>query len=72
MPFYSTSDPGREKVVVPMINFKDANEILQPSAILVSVDEISSFFTRWVLHFYMHSHDSYIFSFPHKDFFFYF
>lgn len=40
------SNPGREKVVVPMINFKDANEILQPSAILVSVDEISSFFTR--------------------------
>lgn len=29
-----------------MINFKDADEILQPSAILVSMDEISSFFTR--------------------------
>ncbi|KAG7036691.1 Nicastrin [Cucurbita argyrosperma subsp. argyrosperma] len=40
------SNPGREKVVVPMINFKDADEILQPSAILVSMDDISSFFAR--------------------------
>uniref|UniRef100_A0A0A0LBP2 Nicastrin n=1 Tax=Cucumis sativus TaxID=3659 RepID=A0A0A0LBP2_CUCSA len=40
------SNPGREKVVVPMINFKDADEILQPSAVLVSMDAISSFFTR--------------------------
>lgn len=40
------SNPGREKVVVPMINFKDADEIFQPSAILVSMDDISSFFAR--------------------------
>ncbi|XP_008457115.1 nicastrin isoform X1 [Cucumis melo] len=40
------SNPGREKVVLPMINFKDADEILEPSAVLVSMDAISSFFTR--------------------------
>ncbi|XP_022143375.1 nicastrin [Momordica charantia] len=40
------SNPGREKVVVPMINFKDADELSQPSAIVVSMDEISSFFSR--------------------------
>lgn len=29
-----------------MINFKDADELSQPSAIVVSMDEISSFFSR--------------------------
>lgn len=45
------SNPGREKVVAPIVRFKNVNVLAQSSAILVSLDEIQSFFTRL-------SHDS--------------
>ncbi|KAE8021938.1 hypothetical protein FH972_007785 [Carpinus fangiana] len=43
------SNPGREMVVAPIVRFKIANELSQSSAILVSMDEVESFFTRHVL-----------------------
>ena len=42
------SDPGREKVVAPIVRFKNVNVLAQSSAVLVSLDEIQSFFTRHV------------------------
>jgi hypothetical protein len=38
-------------VVAPIVRFKIANELSQSSAILVSMDEVESFFTRHVLYF---------------------
>ncbi|XP_059449287.1 nicastrin isoform X1 [Corylus avellana] len=40
------SNPGREMVVAPIVKFKIANELSQSSAVLVSMDEVESFFTR--------------------------
>ncbi|KAL5574330.1 hypothetical protein UlMin_023927 [Ulmus minor] len=40
------SNPGREKVVAPIIRFKDANALSRLSAILLSVDEAENFFVR--------------------------
>lgn len=40
------SNPGRDKVVAPIIRFKDAKELAQSSTILVSEDEIQAFFSR--------------------------
>ncbi|GAV60467.1 Nicastrin domain-containing protein [Cephalotus follicularis] len=40
------SNPWRDKVVAPIVRFKNANELHQPSAVLVSLDEIQDFFTR--------------------------
>ncbi|KAK2652570.1 hypothetical protein Ddye_012426 [Dipteronia dyeriana] len=40
------SNPGREKVVAPIIRFKSAEELFQKSAVLVSMDEVQDFFNR--------------------------
>ncbi|KAK9950885.1 hypothetical protein M0R45_006351 [Rubus argutus] len=40
------SNPGREKVVAPIIRLKDSNELSQLSAVLLSVEEIEIFFAR--------------------------
>ncbi|XP_024025905.1 nicastrin [Morus notabilis] len=40
------SNPGREKVVAPIIRFKDANTLSRSSTILLSFDEVESFFAR--------------------------
>uniref|UniRef100_A0A5B7BU84 Nicastrin n=1 Tax=Davidia involucrata TaxID=16924 RepID=A0A5B7BU84_DAVIN len=40
------SNPGREKVVAPIVRFKNADELVQLSAILVSLDEFENFFLR--------------------------
>ncbi|KAI4299624.1 hypothetical protein L6164_033063 [Bauhinia variegata] len=40
------SNPGREKVVAPIVRFRNANELSESSAILVSLDEFPSLFTR--------------------------
>ncbi|XP_062107639.1 nicastrin [Humulus lupulus] len=40
------SNPGREKVVAPIIRFRDANSLSRSSAILLSLDEIQDFFIR--------------------------
>ncbi|XP_050135438.1 nicastrin [Malus sylvestris] len=40
------SNPGREKVVAPIIRLTNATELSQLSAVLLSVDEIQSFLAR--------------------------
>ncbi|XP_044468163.1 nicastrin isoform X3 [Mangifera indica] len=40
------SNPRREKVVAPIISFKKAEELNQPSAVLVSLDEVQVLFQR--------------------------
>ncbi|XP_062150833.1 nicastrin isoform X2 [Alnus glutinosa] len=40
------SNPGREMVVAPIVRFKIENALSQSSAVLVSMDEVQSFFTR--------------------------
>ncbi|KAH7533253.1 hypothetical protein FEM48_Zijuj04G0111000 [Ziziphus jujuba var. spinosa] len=40
------SNPGREKVLAPIIRFKNANELSQSSAILLSMGEFQNFFKR--------------------------
>ncbi|KAM7268197.1 hypothetical protein ACFE04_010363 [Oxalis oulophora] len=40
------SNPGRDKIVAPVVRFKNVNKKTQPSAILVSSDEIQDFFGR--------------------------
>ncbi|KAK9950929.1 hypothetical protein M0R45_006393 [Rubus argutus] len=42
------SNPGREKVVAPIIRLKNSNELSQLSAVLLSVEEIEIFFARHV------------------------
>lgn len=42
-------DPRREKVVAPIIRFKNAYKLSQSSAILLSMGEIQNFFNRYVL-----------------------
>ncbi|XP_021604076.1 nicastrin isoform X3 [Manihot esculenta] len=39
-------DPGRDKVVSPVIRFKNANELARSSAVFVSLDEIQELFDR--------------------------
>lgn len=46
-------DPGREKVVAPIIRFRDANSLSRSSAVLLSLDEIQDFFIRYVYHFFV-------------------
>ncbi|XP_041002422.1 nicastrin isoform X2 [Juglans microcarpa x Juglans regia] len=40
------SNPGREMVVAPIVRYKNTMALSQSSAVLVSSDEIQSFFTR--------------------------
>lgn len=40
------SNPGRGKVVAPVVRFKDTIKLTKPSAILISLEEFDSFFTR--------------------------
>ncbi|RDX70897.1 Nicastrin, partial [Mucuna pruriens] len=39
-------DPGRDKVVAPIVRFENVDKIAEPSAILVSLDEFPTLFTR--------------------------
>ncbi|KAJ0099859.1 hypothetical protein Patl1_20928 [Pistacia atlantica] len=43
------SNPGREKVVAPIISFNNAEELTQLSAVLVSLDEVQDLFHRHVI-----------------------
>lgn len=40
------SNPGREKAVAPILRLKDANSLSRSTTILLSLDEVESFFTR--------------------------
>ncbi|KAA8530686.1 hypothetical protein F0562_005380 [Nyssa sinensis] len=40
------SNPGRDKVVAPIVRFKNADELVQLSAILVSLNDFENFFLR--------------------------
>ncbi|GMI90404.1 NCT [Hibiscus trionum] len=40
------SNPGRDKVVAPIIKYKSNKELAQPSAILLSMDDVQGFFSR--------------------------
>ncbi|XP_022743603.1 nicastrin-like isoform X2 [Durio zibethinus] len=40
------SNPGRDKVVAPIIKYKNTTELAQPSAILLSMDDVQGFFSR--------------------------
>lgn len=40
------SNPGRDKVVAPIVRFKDVKELAHSSTVLVSTDEIQAFFNR--------------------------
>ncbi|KAK6233817.1 hypothetical protein QUC31_006223 [Theobroma cacao] len=40
------SNPGRDKVVAPIVKYKDTKELGQPSAILLSMDDVQGFFSR--------------------------
>ncbi|KAK8355783.1 hypothetical protein V6Z11_A05G313700 [Gossypium hirsutum] len=40
------SNPGRDKVVAPIIKYKNNKELGQPSAILLSMDDVQGFFLR--------------------------
>ncbi|CAJ1867672.1 unnamed protein product [Sphenostylis stenocarpa] len=40
------SNPGRDKVVAPIVRFENVDKIAEPSAILVSLDEFLTLFTR--------------------------
>ncbi|XP_061340339.1 nicastrin [Gastrolobium bilobum] len=40
------SNPGRDKVVAPIVRFENVDELSEPSAILVSLDEFPTLFTR--------------------------
>ncbi|XVF24636.1 hypothetical protein REPUB_Repub13aG0144200 [Reevesia pubescens] len=40
------SNPGRDKVVAPIIKYKSTKELAQSSAILLSMDDLEGFFTR--------------------------
>lgn len=41
------SDPGRDKVVAPIIKYNSTKDLAQPSAILLSMDEVQGFFSRY-------------------------
>ncbi|KAJ4706851.1 Nicastrin [Melia azedarach] len=40
------SNPGREKVVAPIMRYRNANELTQSTAVLVSLDEVEELFLR--------------------------
>lgn len=40
-------DPGRDKVVAPIVRFENVDIIAEPSAVLVSLDEFPTLFTRY-------------------------
>ncbi|KAM7519844.1 hypothetical protein LguiB_018806 [Lonicera macranthoides] len=40
------SNPGREKVLAPIVRYKNANNLVQLSAVLVSLDEFDNLFLR--------------------------
>lgn len=40
------SNPGRQMVVAPIVRYENANQLSQLSSVLVSLDELQSFFTR--------------------------
>lgn len=40
------SNPGRDKVVAPIVRFENVDKLAEPSAILVSLDEFPTLFTR--------------------------
>ncbi|KAL2333210.1 hypothetical protein Fmac_014423 [Flemingia macrophylla] len=40
------ANPGRDKVVAPIVRFENVDKLAEPSAILVSADEFPSLFTR--------------------------
>lgn len=40
-------DPGRDKVVAPIVRFENVDRIAEPSAVLVSLDEFPTLFTRY-------------------------
>lgn len=41
-------DPGRANVVAPVTRFRTANELSEPSALLVSMDQFEDLFVRHV------------------------
>ncbi|CAH9138973.1 unnamed protein product [Cuscuta epithymum] len=41
------SNPGRGNVVAPVVRFKDTIKLTKPSAILISLEEFNTFFTRF-------------------------
>ncbi|XVE90848.1 hypothetical protein DITRI_Ditri20bG0109100 [Diplodiscus trichospermus] len=40
------SNPGRDKVVAPIIKYKNTKELAQPYTILLSMDDVEGFFSR--------------------------
>lgn len=40
------SNPGRDKVVAPIVRFENVDDVTEPSAILVSLDEFPTLFAR--------------------------
>ncbi|OMO49469.1 Nicastrin [Corchorus olitorius] len=40
------SNPGRDKVVAPIVEYKNTKELTQPSAIFLSMDDVEGFFSR--------------------------
>lgn len=40
-------DPGREKILAPIVRYKNANNLVQLSAVLVSLDEFDNLFLRY-------------------------
>ncbi|XWS65719.1 hypothetical protein CRYUN_Cryun05aG0137700 [Craigia yunnanensis] len=40
------SNPGRDKVIAPIIKYKNTKELAHPSAILLSMDDVQGFFSR--------------------------
>lgn len=41
-------DPGRDKIVAPITRYENAKELGEPTAILVSLDEMQDLFSRHV------------------------
>ena len=44
---FFSSDPGRDKVVAPILKYKNSKELAQPSAILLSMEDVLGFFSRY-------------------------
>lgn len=49
--FIVSLDPGREKIVAPIIRYQNADKLAQLSAIVVPLQEFDSFFQRYVYFF---------------------
>jgi hypothetical protein len=45
--FCNLLDPGRDKVVAPIVRFENVDDISELSTILVSLDEFPTLFTRY-------------------------